>query len=508
MTATELRKGGKRGQGAAATQIVYDVVVLGSQLSGVLAGALLAKRGYRVLHIDPDGLGAGYEHHGYQLPYAPSLLPHLRRLPPAESALGELGIGVDLFRALDASPLALQLLFPRNRLDLAPEPERRAAEVAREFAGRKDPIVSGLAASQGRAEATDPFFKLSLPFPPGGFFERRAVKKAAAGCPALGEEPQELAAFEGTPLPGAVHALGRFLTHLEDAEAGPLAHLRPVAQLLHGPFRYPGGYDGLREALRARLVELGGEAVGDASGPADVEELLFDGGRFSGVKLAGSAHVYRGDCLLVAMDLAGLAALIPPKAKKHGLSELLGSVRVRRALFTANLVVKEAGLPLGLADLALAHPGDEFLGPVLLEVLPARKAGKDVPGERVLSAAAYVPHGEHSNAEERQRDLARRIEAVVTEIAPFCERHVLARSVPAADARNLKGTRLLYHPLIEVDSARVLGVAGLPHRTPCKNLFLASREAVPGLGLEGEFLSGHRAGALVQELLKKHNPLK
>ena len=41
-----------------------------------------------------------------------------------------------------------------------------------------------------------------------------------------------------------------------------------------------------------------------------------------------------------------------------------------------------------------------------------------------------------------------------------------------------------------------------------KNLFLASREVIPGLGLEGEVLAGVRAAKLVQESLKKTDPLK
>ena len=208
------------------------------------------------------------------------------------------------------------------------------------------------------------------------------------------------------------------------------------------------------------------------------------------------------------MDVASLAALIPPRAKKRGLSDLLESVRVRRHLFTVNLVVKDAGLPLGLKDVALVHPGDEFHGPVLLEVAPARKAGKDVPGERVLCAAAFVAHNEHSNSDERLEAIGKRVEAIAADVAPFVGQHVVLRSLPHLHARNLKGTRLHYHPLMEVDAPHVLGVTGLPHRTSCKNLFLSSREVVPGLGLEGEFLASQRATTLVQEILKKHDPLK
>ena len=58
-----------------ATQRIYDACVVGSQLGGALAGALLARRGYRVLHVDHDGAGTSYEDGGYVLPYAPVLMP-------------------------------------------------------------------------------------------------------------------------------------------------------------------------------------------------------------------------------------------------------------------------------------------------------------------------------------------------------------------------------------------------------------------------------------------------
>lgn len=505
MTPTDPRKKGKPVPGAAA-QVVYDVIVVGSHLGGVVTGALLAKRGYRVLSVDPDGLGAGYEHQGYRLPYAPGLLPHPRRLPPVEAALTELGIASDLFRTLDASAPALQWLFPRHRLELPPEKDRRSAELAREFSSRKDELLQALADTAGRAEASDAFFKQPLPFPPDGFFERWAVRKAARACPGVkAEEPFQ--AFAGTALGTAMADLGRFFTHLE-AEESSLGHLRPVAQLLSGPSRLAGGALGLRELVRERLAGLGGALLGDEKEPVEIEELTFEGRRFAGVKLAGNSHVYRANCLVVATDVANLAGLIPPKAKKRFLTDLLESVRVRRHLFTLNLVVKEQGLPLGLGDVALVHPGDETHGPVLLEVLPAMKAGKEVPGEKVLCASAFVPHAEHSNADERLQVIGKRLEAVVLGVAPFLDAHVLLRSLPYREARNLKGTPLHFHPLLEVDAPQVLGIAGLPHRTPCKNMFLASREVVPGLGLEGEFLAAHRAAALVQGVLKRHDPLK
>jgi phytoene dehydrogenase-like protein len=492
---------------ALSTRHVYDVIVFGSQLSGVLAGALLAKRGYRVLHLDPEGLGTYYEDRGFELPYAPSVLPSLKRLPQADAALAELGIAIELGRILDGTGNDLQLLFPRSRLDLTSAAARRASEVGREFPDQKESLIAALEATIAIAGATDPFFKSPLlPLPPSGFFERFHLKKAIRAAPSLQSEPAH--PMEGELLGEALRALGRFLIYLEDDEAGRTARARPVAQVLAGAHRFPGGAIGLREALRKRLGELGGDDAGVEGEPAVVEELLFEGRLFSGVKIAANKNVYRARCLVAGTDVAALAPLVPPRAKKRKLADLFESVRQRRYLFPINLVVRNEGLPLGLKELALIVPGDEELGPVLLEVAPARKDGRELPEMRVLCAAAFVSAAEHDASESRLRELAGRIEAATLEIAPFCEPHIVARSAPYLDAKNARGNRLSPHPLLEIGEDPLLGLSGLPQRTPCKNLFLASREVLPGLGLEGEFMAGLRATHLVQEMLRKHNPLK
>ena len=44
---------------------VYDVLVIGAELGGALAAALLAKRGLRVLWAEHAQLASGYEHDGF-----------------------------------------------------------------------------------------------------------------------------------------------------------------------------------------------------------------------------------------------------------------------------------------------------------------------------------------------------------------------------------------------------------------------------------------------------------
>ena len=161
-----------------ATQRLYDVCIVGSQLGGAVAGALLARRGFRVLYIDHDGAGTQYEDGGYLLPHAPALIPAPRLLPAAEIALNELGFTSDLGRALETSTPGLQLLFPRNRLDLHADPAARAVELRREWPADGDALDAALTALTHAFDGASPVLKALPPLPPDGFLERRELSKA------------------------------------------------------------------------------------------------------------------------------------------------------------------------------------------------------------------------------------------------------------------------------------------------------------------------------------------
>jgi hypothetical protein len=485
---------------------IYDVIVLGSQLGGALAAALLARRGYSVLLVEHDGTGMGYEHEGYILPYAPVITPALKTMPAVEEAFNELSLTASFHRQQQPHVPELQLVLPRHRVDLHADATRRSAELTREFPEQTQRLLADLSATASQHESSDAFFKEHPPLPPDGFLESWNLKKRVRQHPGLEEEPR----LTGEDPPSALlRGLLPFLVHL-DQPTTPLARTRPLSQALQTPWRYPGGRDGLREMLFHRLSELGGDLL--TPGNTDtyvVEEVHFDGNRFSGVKLLRSDILYRSSCLVSATDAGALRRLITDRKRHRNLSEQLDLSTTKSFLFAVNHVLPEAILPRGMGELLMVDTQDAELGPLLVQQQPVRKAnGKEDPSLRVVCAGGFVPSGTRDLGEGFLQVLAQRIDGYLEALMPFTRDKRLLRSAPYLDAAEVRGSRLMPHPLYTFDTESVLGVTGLKQQTPTKNVLLAGREVLPGLGLEGEFLAGLRAANLVQEMLKKKAVLK
>jgi phytoene dehydrogenase-like protein len=492
---------------ASPSRHVYDVIVIGGQLGGAIAAALLAKRGYRTLLVDHDGMGHGYEHGGYLLPYAPFVAPALKAMPAFDEVLGELGLATMVQRALKAHSPDLQLVLPRARVDLHHDEPRRLAELSREFGAASAKVNAAYKAAASQHEQSDAFFKEHPNLPPDGFFQSWALKRLIGRHPGLAAPP-EIAGDE--PALKLLATLVPFLTYLSEPKDA-LAHTRALSQALLAPTRFPGDREGLRDLLGKKLIDLGGEILGrEGPDPALVEELVFDGSKLTGLKVVKSDNEYRASCIIAATDSHALRRVVPEKKQHRALKAALDQVATKRFLFAMNWVVPAEFLPRGMGELVLLDSADDELGPLLIQTQPAQRVGEKAESEkeRVVCAGAFVPASARELGEDHLKTLADRLSGHLERLMPFVREKAKLTSAPYLDAGGVRGSRLLPHPLYEFDAEPILGVTGLPQRTPVKNLFLASREVLPGLGLEGEVLAGVRAARLVQESLKKKDPLK
>ncbi|HEY8211305.1 MAG TPA: NAD(P)-binding protein [Myxococcaceae bacterium] len=482
---------------------VYDVIILGGQLAGAVAAALLAKHGHRVLLVEHDGLGQGYEHQGYLLPYAPFVSPSMKAMPVMDEVLTELGLNTAASRAFRPHVPELQLVLPYERFDLPSNEARRTAELTRAVGGDRAPAISaGIAKLITFHEQSDAFFREpGLELPPDGFMEGWGTKGLIKRHPGLSAQ---LPSFGEDPSWSLLQKLAPFLTYQAHRQH-PLAVGRALSQTLASPERYPGGREGLRELLNKKLLDLGGDLLTREGGENFIaEQLAFEGDRVAGVKLLQSEMVYRAQAVVGATDSDALRRLVEEKKKHRKLVEALEWSSIKEFLFTVNWVIRETGLPRGMGELVLYATGDD-LDPLLIQQHAARRAGggKEEESLRVLTASTFIPASARDLGEPHLLQLAERIGAHLESLMPFSRQHLVLSSAPHLHAGGSRGSRLLPHPHFQIESETLLGVEGLSQRTAVKNLFLANREVLPGLGLEGELLAGRRAARLVMGLTKK-----
>ncbi len=480
---------------------VYDVLVLGAELGGAMAAALLAKRGLRVLWAEHAQLAPGYEHEGFLFSTSPWVVPPFRNWPMVESGFTELGLTTGFQRALKpAGPW--QIVLPRHRLDLPVDPARRLTELQREFGTGGSRVAETLSALSAMPEGSDPFVRFLDDFPPGGWLERIRLRRRATRVEGL-TRPSPLSADE--PLEALLTGAVPFLVHQEPA--GPLAVTRVLAQLLKAPLRLPGGREGLRETLGKRFTELGGTLLPQEglAGRA-VDGIAFEGPQVT-LRVRGAEAVYRAQWLVAAMEPGLLAGLLPEEGPGKKVAEHLGGLTPTRLVLTVHWVLPEKALPRGMGDLVLMDGGQT--GPVWVQVQATRRAGArgDEESLRTVSASALVGAGVRDAGESGLRLPAAGLERVLEALMPFAVQQRVARSVPLVDgpgALAAAGPPVVY----AAPEGSATGLEGLGVRTPARHVLYAGREAILGVGLEGELLAGSRAAMLVHEHVKKRDPLK
>lgn len=466
-------------KGTAPGRHVYDVIVIGGQLAGILTTALLAKRGLQVLHVPHDGLSAPYAHKGVKLPHAPFILPPIKAVPALDEVLHELGLSALVSRATQLVPL--QLLEDERWYELSHDEKRRGPELARVFGSAAEEFDELLRKAQMAADASDSFFQHKPDFPPEGLVNQWKFKRQLKHFPGL-----ELA----SPLPNdaLVRKLMPFLTSLETPAR--LSVTRALGRALHGPAVYPGGREGLWQAVAERARELGADVL--ASDEA-IERLVMESATI-GIRLQKSDVVYRGAFLVAAVDLQVLTQLIPEKARQKAPHLEAAST----ALFTVNWVVSERALPRGLGVLALLDAPSVHGGALLIQVSPTEQTE-----QRTVSISLPVPTKIRTAGEPAIRELMKHIESSLTRVMPHTRQHVVLESTPWLDAPHMLGEPA---PLFKLGETAWLNVAGLNTSSPWKRMVFANQQVLPGLGLEGEVLAAHRAVKMLETRIQKPTP--
>ena len=482
----------------------YDVVVLGSDLAATVGGAVLAHRGFRVLMAGIP-VEERYTIGPYSLPRAPLAFVGIEG-PTLKRIVGELNLVQLLRRRLEPNRPAYQLLLPDHRIDIGDDLGR---ELAREMPDGAAAFETAAARAAEVSAAIEGILSQDLILPPDGFWDRRDANRVAARLPAPDEDLLS-ALPDKHPLRAAYLMPAHFGAAFDDV--GPVSIARLGDLHRRGTFRLDGGREGLRGLLLDRLKTHSGEVRPDLVPKA----ILTKRGKVTGVQFEGRNESIGCAHVLCGMGADRVAQLVADGGEKPPKRLLeAGAIKPAAWRYLVHLVAPLDALPDALGRLAyvVGDLGQPLTGANALTLHLADGYGQHA----VLSVEAHTPNTPDGASPEALRALRTAVRRELDKQLPFVDRHLLLVHSPhdGFAPEGVDGERGQAPPPVTMEPIwamprddRPLGFCGLPHGTGIKHLLLASRQVLPGLGVEGELAAGWAAARLVLQTERKRDLVK
>lgn len=475
------------------TSNYYHAVVLGMELGPLTAGALLARRGYRVLVVGQRVPFDRYRCYGFDFTRRPFLLTAAES-PVVRRVVDELTLGQLFQQAVTVPSPCYQVVLENARIDVYDDAGATEAEIRRERGGSVSRVREILISIGRLSSEVDKLLANDLVIPPESFFERREFARAEVQYPfRTARDPDLLSQIEGAEqVRDLLEAPLRFET-AGGAPESPLVQCRQLGGWLFGCRRLAGGRDGLRKLLGDRIVGQGG----DLQAACSVNEIVLHRGRVIGVRMSGGEEITGCQSVLTDLSPRELAPLVAPTTWSKRFRALVEDAPEPFLGYGVNLGVDPEVVPAGMAGTVFVSFGSG-LGDRLLRV---ERIPQTDPTKAALNVSCVVPRGEEGGI--RSGALRDAILDRMRWLMPFLDNHLRVVHSPydGFGPLDLTGSAEGEAPPIphpeEVPLWLVrppvpggaLGVENMPHRTGIKGLILAGSQVVSGLGTEGELLA-------------------
>jgi|DewCreStandDraft_4_1066084.scaffolds.fasta_scaffold00847_35 hypothetical protein len=471
----------------------FDAVIIGLDPAGLLAAGRLARQGSRVLVVGQGGSRDFYRLEEREVPASVGWLPPRGHSPWLDELLVELNLE-DAVRPLgEPARPALQLITPRERLDLDSQDPQRETELRRAFGADAERLSGALQ----RIQALHRDFCAQLgeidELPPAGlwsrFWLRRRQQARAVELPPADEFPFALRMLMwGNDFLSRLPAAGR--------SPGLEAHLA-AAQL--------GGLR-LVERIRMHLITALEKLGVDCREKAAVERMRFDGRRIAEIQLLSDRGRYPVGTALFNLPIGPCAKLLPLERRHRRFSSLAETVRPSQSIFGIDLILPRKALPLGLGALALVQAPEAPQGREGL--LRVQLADFDEKSQRVrVNLSRLVPTLERARGNEYLGTVQKEMLSAAAWIIPFLADHPQVRSSPywtsLAPAED-PASPWEIDSVIDTEHEIFPGGSVLPVRTVYPNVFFTGPEVLPGMGIGGAALAARQAARCVGEIAGRH----
>ncbi len=490
---------GKRADG-------YEIVILGSGLGGLIAGAMLSLKKRSVLLLREKGYAASLVKEGYRfIPFSnfserclrPSFIGKIARtfdLALLQGARRD-SPGRGTTSAEEKEEQNFQVILPRARIDLYPERSALRREIRREFPREKEKIErfydevertgSLLRASKSETESWPAFPARSSSWVKRWWTRKRFSRDLLdRELSTLSREFKEFIRVQVIawsnlctdrfPLPVVTPLL------LGDEKVGRVSHPDVRA---------------IEEKILQVFVRSGG-AVQEIAKVEKLEKRWWKGFVLS---LRGETSVVRSRLLILSSPLHQLLDLL--EKVDANLLRWREKIYPRYAVLPLFMGIDEEAVPVGMKDAVASvmdfekpYDGGNFL---LLHLSPKGDKRWAPEGKRALTVGSLISMDREKSLsfDDHLKGVMRHIHHLFPFLEPYIE---------FTDWNWTKENFFCWsypHFLFEAKGDPKWEKGVVPNRL-ARNLYFVGKENFPHLGLEGEALSGYRVGREILDRLK------
>ena len=470
---------------------MYDTIVLGNDTGSLVAAVTLANHGRKTLLL-ADYAPPCYSESGYTFDIDPLPWTGFNRGNVFKQFLSHLGIPQE-------EPLLnpiLQIIFQKHRVELHGTAERDVKEIEREFPEEVSEILSfytyltksGSFASglidKGlhlRPETLKDHIRLLLNTP---FI---ALKKRAftANLKTIRQQPSLARMLEAQIL---------LLSHLDPRNISPISFARTLSVALQGLCYHREGKHLLTARLKKKFEADGGVIEEHPLSTLDMERVV----KVNVKSDDDSIPTIYGRNIIISTYYEKIASLLEGKRELSSLRKRYNRGQPSIYPLTLHMGVYDRCIPKQMGAYVVVVPDEtKPLEDGNLLFLEASEPGNTLrapDGKRAISVTAFLKNApsEASNEDLKKisNDMLRNLEFFL----PFLEENI--DFINQGESINIsRNYRTIVGPKYDVKNP-LIGMSFLSNKTPMKNVFLTGDTLIPGLGFEGEIISGINAARL------------
>ena len=466
----------------------YDVIVVGSGIAGLTCGALLSKRGYKVLvleqHHQVGGYCSSFMRKSFVFNVGVENISGLWEKGPITYLLKELGLRRDDLFVKNR----IRYVFKGREFD-ASNLEEFTENLSEMFPDEKDSILAFF--DDARKAYRECYRDVEYGTPlPAWLIVKVYGKRKLLDYPK--EHPhffewmnktykQKLDEyFANNDLKTLLCALLGYLgTRLEETLASS-ALTAVVSYYIHGGYYPKGGAQNFANALKEVIEGCGGKVLVRHR----VDEILIENGEVKGVKVGDK--IFRSPVVVAnANAKTTLLKLVGAKNLDRKFVEYIKGLKMAPSCFLVFL-----GVDMDLSNYPVIIENlDEGISIVINSNADPSLAPKGKASITILTGANYHDFPERGTEEylEKKREFADALIKKAEKVIPGLSRHILIRD--AATPKTFERyTSMPEGAIYSFDQS--IGTKRPYFKTPIRGLYLASASTFPGGGIEAAVISG------------------